>query len=286
MTPISFSIVMANYNNDKYIQEAIQSVISQTYSNWELIIVDDASTDTSIEKIKPFLVDKRIKLIRLKQNKGVGYAKRMGCKNAVNDILGILDSDDKLVDNALEIVVKCYEQNTDIGFIYTNMWSCDSELKNCVISRNNREVPEKKSIFNPIILHFHTFKRKDYLKTLGYDPNLKSSVDKDIIYKLEEITSFKFINKPLYYYRHHKKGISQNKNKTNARINHYKAKCKTYRRRLNTDLPNFKLNELYYEYCKITFNNIVNLLKSLFKIFKLSKLERIISKYLKKVLSR
>ena len=281
MTPLSFSIVMANYNNEKYIQEAIRSVISQIYSNWELIIVDDASTDNSIEKITPFLDDKRIKLIRLKQNYGVGHAKRMGCENAVNDILGILDSDDKLDNKALEIVAKCYKENTDIGFVYTNMWSCDSELKNCIISRDNREIPEKESIFNPIILHFHTFRRPDYLKTLGYDSNLRSSVDKDIIYKLEEVTSFKYVNEPVYYYRHHKKGISQNKNKFNARVNHYKAKCKTYRRRLNTDLPNFSLKELYYEYYKITFSNIINLLKSLIRTFKLSKLVRKISKFLK-----
>ena len=281
MTPITFSIVMANYNNNQYIQQAIQSVISQTYSNWELIIVDDASTDNSIEKITLFLDDKRIKLIRLKKNKGVGHAKRIGCKNAVNDILGILDSDDKLDNNALEVVAKCYEVNPDIGFVYTNMWSCDSELKNCTISRDNREIPEKKSIFNPIILHFHTFRRTDYLKTLGYDSNLRSSVDKDIIYKLEEITSFKFINEPVYYYRHHEKGISQKNNQFKARINHYKAKCKTYRRRINSDLPNFSLKELYYEYYKITFSNIINLSKSLIRTFKLSKLIRKISKYLK-----
>ena len=61
--PITFSILMANYNNSDNIEEAIQSVISQTYQHWKLIFVDDASTDNSIEIIKPYLKDNRIKLI-------------------------------------------------------------------------------------------------------------------------------------------------------------------------------------------------------------------------------
>lgn len=58
---LSFSILMANYNNARYIEESIKGVISQTYSNWELIIVDDFSTDDSISRIQPFLKDKRIR---------------------------------------------------------------------------------------------------------------------------------------------------------------------------------------------------------------------------------
>ncbi|GAH35075.1 unnamed protein product, partial [marine sediment metagenome] len=61
-----FSILMANFNNANYIESAINSVLKQTYTNWELIIVDDCSVDDSIKIIKPFLSDKRIKLIQLK----------------------------------------------------------------------------------------------------------------------------------------------------------------------------------------------------------------------------
>ena len=70
---ISFSILMATYNNANYIETAIKSVINQTYLNWELIIVNDASTDNSIKIIEPFLKDKRIQLIILSKNQGVGY---------------------------------------------------------------------------------------------------------------------------------------------------------------------------------------------------------------------
>ncbi|MFX0043240.1 MAG: glycosyltransferase family 2 protein [Candidatus Hodarchaeota archaeon] len=262
---ISFSIIMANYNNGAFIEVAIKSLLSQTYRNWELIIVDDGSTDNSVQIIQSFLNDNRIKLFINKTNYGVGFSKKKGCSYASNDILGILDADDKLEKKALEIIAKEYKENPEYGFIYTNMWNCDSELKNCKQNRKIGSIPNKSSIFNPIIFHFRTFRKVDYIKTSGYDPNLKSAVDKDIIYKLEEVTNFKFINKPLYYYRHHEKGISQYKNEFQARVYHYIAKCKTYKRRLNTNLPNYTLKELYKEYFAITLFKLRKTMKYLLK---------------------
>jgi len=267
---ISFSILMANYNNSTYIQEAIESVLNQTYSNWELVIVDDCSTDNSIEKIKFYLIDKRIKLIALKRQFGVGFAKKTACENATNQILGILDADDKLYNEALEILAKVYQENPDIGFVYTNMWNCDSNLKNCKINKLVRFIPDKKSIFYPYIFHFKTFRKDAYKKIKGYDPNLRSAVDKDIIYQLEEVIKFKFINIPLYYYRHHEAGVSQGKREFQARINLYIAKCKVYRRRLNINLPNYSLKSLYIEYFKITLNNLIRFIKKLFKTLKIN----------------
>lgn len=281
MALLSFSIIMANYNNGKYIKEAIESVFSQTYSKWELIIVDDCSTDNSLNIIEPFLRDERVRLIKFPKNKGVGYAKKKGCESAKNDILGILDADDKLAEDALQVIANSYNANPDIGFIYSNMWSCNSELKNCTINKKDRTVPEKQSIFKPIILHFRTFKREEYNKTLGYDPNLRSAVDKDIIYKLEEVTNFKFINQPLYFYRNHEKGISQSKNQFNARINHYRAMCKTYQRRIDKNLPNFQLQQLYKEYYKITFHNIIGTFRILLKKCGLQRLENKMRSFLR-----
>jgi len=118
----SFSVFIANYNNEKYLETAINSIISQTYKNWELVIVDDGSTDNSLQIIEPFLKDKRIKLIVLKQNCGVGYSKKIGADNCQNDILGVLDADDKIHEETLEIIVDAYKNNPNCGFIYTLMY--------------------------------------------------------------------------------------------------------------------------------------------------------------------
>ena len=265
---LSFSILMANYNNAKYIEEAINSVILQTYPFWELIIVDDCSTDDSIQIIDSFLDDERIKLIKLNNHYEVGTAKNIAAANASKNVLGVLDSDDKLDEKALEIIADAYKKYPDCGVIYSTMWNCNSDLKDCKVDKKiGPIIPEKSFIFNPKISHFKTFLREVYLKTSGYDNKLKAGVDKDILLKLEEITKFKFIDLPLYYYRHHKSGISQDKNKFQARVYYYIAKCKAYQRRLNTNLPNYTLKELYKEYFTITLFKLRRTIKYLLKSY-------------------
>lgn len=275
----SFSILMANFNNEKYIIEAIKSVISQNYHFWELIIVDDQSTDESIKKITPFLIDNRIKLIKHKKNQGYSASLKTAIDNATNEIIGILDSDDKLHENALKIMTQAYKKNPDCGFIYSTMWDCDSHLKNCVLNKNIQEIiPAKTSIFTNRISHFKTFTKKAFNKTSGFDRNQKRAVDKDIIYKLEEVTDFKFINKPLYYYRQHTGGISQAKNAELAFLYSYRAKCKAFQRRLNKNLPNLTLSYLYTQYFINTLKDLINFVKKYIRLFRIKKILNILGK--------
>lgn len=89
------SIITPMYNSKKYISETIDSVISQTYKNWEWIIIDDASTDGSIEIVKEILIkDKRIKLIEKKINSGQVNSRNIGLKKIKGEIVTFLDSDD------------------------------------------------------------------------------------------------------------------------------------------------------------------------------------------------
>ena len=274
---ISFSILMANYNNAKYIKEAIKSVLSQSYPNWELIIVDDSSTDNSFEVIQPFLNDKRIKIICHKTNLGYGGTLRTAANNAENSIIGILDADDKLHSDSLKIMASAYQNNQDCGFIYSTMWSCDSELKNCqVVKWIGPVIPEKTNIFQSKISHFKTFRKELYEKTEGFDVNLKKIVDKDIIYKIEEVAKFKFINKPLYYYRHHEGGISQGKKKYPLRVYHYISKYNAYYRRLNTSIPNLSKGAIYIEYLELTFYKLISFIKYLYKFFNISRIFKLI----------
>lgn len=266
-----FSVLMAAYRNAKYIEEAINSVIKQTYPHWELIIVDDHSDDNSIEVIKPFLKDNRIKLIPHKVNTGYGDTLKTAADNANFDIIAILDADDKLHEKALEKMADAYRNNPNCGFIYSTMYDCDSNLENCLVSKLvGPIIPEQTNIFNIRVSHFKTFRKDLYKKTSGFDPNQKRAVDKDIIFKMEEVTKFKFIDTPLYYYRHHESGISQGKTEREAWIYHYIAKCKAYRRRLNKDIPNVSLHYLYYEYFKITFHKLNRKIKTVIRIFKSS----------------
>lgn len=274
---ITFSILMANYNNGRFIKEAINSVILQTYPYWELIIVEDCSNDNSNKVIESFLKERRIKVIKHKKNLGYAGSLKTAADNAVYDVLCILDADDKLHEEALEKIAMVYKKNPDCGFIYSTHWKCNSELRNCRINKSiGPIVPEKTCIFDPKVSHFKTFKKEAYKKTNGFDPAQKKSVDKDIIFKLEEVTKFKFIKIPLYYHRLHENGISQGKNRYKAMLYHYRANCKTYQRRLKKiNLPNFSLGDLYLEYLKLTFYKA-------FRFSKRSKLLKIVSDQIQK----
>ena len=87
------SIVMVNYNQERFIKEAIDSVIAQTYQNWELIIVDDGSTDQSVDIIKNY-DDDRIKPIYLEENSHICIATNVGFSHVTGEYIARLDSDD------------------------------------------------------------------------------------------------------------------------------------------------------------------------------------------------
>jgi len=286
---LQFSILMANYNNASYVEEAIKSVLSQTYSNWELVIVDDCSIDKSVQIIEKFLNGDRIKLIQHKFNKGYGSTLNTAAENASNQILAILDADDKLHPKALEIMINTYKNNPNCGFIYSTMWNCDSELKNCIENDwIGPVIPEKTNIFKIKVSHLKTFMKAAYLKTPGFDSSQKRAADKDIIFKLEEVTDFKFVDLPLYFYRWHGLGISQGKSGYIPEFYHYLAKLHAYRRRLNSGIPNFTKKQITFEYYRITFYKVIhfslklyNKLKIRFLVKKLGRKFSIIPKSIK-----
>lgn len=266
----SFSLLMANLNNANYIETAINSLLKQTYTNWELIIVDDCSGDESIKVIKPYLRDKKIKLIQLKMNLGYGGSLKIAADNASNQILAILDADDKLHKTALEVILKTYQDSPDCGFVYSTMWRCDAQLKNCsIVDWIGPSIPKKTNIFNIRISHFKTFLKEVYLKTPGFDPNQKKAVDKDIIFKLEEVTELKYVDIPLYYYRWHGGGISQEKSHYKAEFYNYLAKRKAYYRRKNSSIPNFTQKQIKFEYYRIVFYKISHFMIFVYRRFRI-----------------
>ena len=98
------SIIMSCYNAEKTVARAIQSVLNQTYQDFELIIVNDCSTDNSEQVIRQF-TDSRIKLINHSENKGAGLARRTAINNMSGDYMTFLDADDYLKENCLETYI-------------------------------------------------------------------------------------------------------------------------------------------------------------------------------------
>ncbi|MBC2053964.1 glycosyltransferase family 2 protein [Listeria welshimeri] len=105
------SIIMPCYNSANVIDMSIQSVLSQSYQNFQLIIVDDYSTDHSIEKIKEYLSDYRIQLVQLPRNMGVAKARNVGIKHSLGRFIAFLDSDDVWQPEKLKKQVRMIESN-------------------------------------------------------------------------------------------------------------------------------------------------------------------------------
>lgn len=113
------SIIMPSYNTAKYIAAAIVSVQNQTYTNWELVVVDDCSTDDTDKVVKPLLSDARIRYLKNEKNSGAAVSRNRALREAKGKWIAFLDSDDIWVPEKLEKQIRFMEQN-GYAFTYTD----------------------------------------------------------------------------------------------------------------------------------------------------------------------
>lgn len=233
-----FSVLMANYNNGKYIAEAIESVINQTFNNWELIVVDDCSTDNSVEIIKSYK-DERIGFFRNEKNIGkIGVLKK-AIALAQAEIIGILDSDDVLTENALEEIMEAYREHPECGFVYSQFVFCDDNFFSTRPGICKAIPRDSSNLFELCTVAFRTFKKEIYYQTSGYDDEILYAEDVDIILKMEEYTNFFFVDKILYKYRRTPNSQTLDTSKAIiGSVSRILAEYKAYLRRLKSEFPN------------------------------------------------
>lgn len=121
------SIIMAAYNTEKTIEQAINSVLSQTYTNFELLVVNDCSKDRTVELVKDIVAkDSRVRLISNVKNSGVSYTRKHGLEEAKGDWIAILDSDDAWEPEKLEKQI-VLQRRTNADLLFTGSAFMDSE---------------------------------------------------------------------------------------------------------------------------------------------------------------
>lgn len=211
-----FSVLIANYNNGKYLMNAIESVRQQTYTNWEIILVDDASTDNSQEIYKELENDERIHIYYNLQNQGCGYTKRRCAELANGEICGFLDPDDALTENALTLMVDVHVANPNVSVVYSKAYFCDTDfnvLGKAVLPdlSNNRTYFDNR---NHGSMHLATYKNIFYKQTEGINPNLKAGVDQDLYFRIEEVGDIYALDEFTYRYvtNGHENSIATNFN--------------------------------------------------------------------------
>ena len=141
------SIIMPSYNTASLIDESIQSVLSQSYNDWELIIVDDCSHDNTDQVVEPYLSDKRIKYLKNEKNSGAAVSRNRALREAKGKWIAFLDSDDLWMPVKLEKQIKFMEKN-GYHFSYTNYAEIDTEGKRNGITVTGPKRITKTGFFN------------------------------------------------------------------------------------------------------------------------------------------
>jgi glycosyltransferase involved in cell wall biosynthesis len=169
-------VVMPLYNEEKLLKRAVNSVLDQTYTNFSLVIVNDCSTDNSLEEANKFLYDKRVTVINNEKNQGAYYSKNVGLRLLENkefDLYTIHDADDFSLLNRFEKMINVFELNEDIVCVQ------DFELR---IGNN------PPSWYGPIHQEMrniaHPFYTKEIFEKLGYYDNTLYSGDEDYFNRL------------------------------------------------------------------------------------------------------
>lgn len=221
------SVIIPMHNSAKHINQCIDSVLNQSYSNFEIIVIDDASKDNGLEIVKS-KNDNRIKIVELKQNVGAAIARNKGIEVAIGELICFLDSDDYWVLDKLEKQVKFIENNNYI-FIYAGY----KFLKNnkTRIARVPKTINYNQALKNTTIFTSTVMFNMNYLKKEDiYMPNIKRGQDTATWWKVlkKDITAYG-IEEPLAIYRVGEKSLSSNKLKALKRTwNLYKRENISY----------------------------------------------------------
>jgi glycosyltransferase involved in cell wall biosynthesis len=208
MTPIS--IVMTVYNRERYLKAAIESVLSQSYQNFEFLIWDDGSTDNSLNIARNYAkLDPRIKVLAA-EHRGVSYSLMAAIRETAFPYFGCVDSDDLLAPKALAETVPILDANPQVGVVYTNYLLIDEN--DCVGGEGPlSKIPysPEQLLVDPIVFHFRLIRRSAYNSCGGVDPKFASAFDYELCLRLSEVSEIRKINKLLYYYRIHQHNFSR-----------------------------------------------------------------------------
>jgi glycosyltransferase involved in cell wall biosynthesis len=209
---IKVSVIIPAYNSAQFIVETLESVFAQTYNDYEIIIVDDGSTDNIKEILQNYM--SKIRYI-YKVNGGPASARNVGIKNADGEYIAFLDSDDLWLPEKLKEQMECFQNNPDIGLVY-----CDN------IRFNENSIYQKKdNIYQPtngyiffkllegnFITNSTVIVKKKCLEEVDYfdeDINLISSEDYDMWLRISRVFNVGYVKKPLVKYRVRGKGLAR-----------------------------------------------------------------------------
>lgn len=221
MKPGLVSILMPVYNGSAFLDRSIGSVLKQSYANWEIIIVDDHSSDNSSEVVKKYLNDKRIILKQNDCNKGIAASRNLALKQAKGDFIAILDQDDEWLPQKLEKQMRLFNSlDSTFGLVYCNTKvqfenGYVQPFKKDIAPRQSIEENFKKLYLTNYISSLTVVFRKECIQKVGYfNENIQwGGDDYDLWLRISAQYKFAFVDEVLCIRHEHGKNFSHAKKK-------------------------------------------------------------------------
>lgn len=257
------SIIIPTYNGEKYIVETLNSIISQSWNDWEIILVIDGSKDNTLEIVKD--IDSRITIIN-QENKGIAEARNSGLRHATGQYIAFCDHDDIWHPEKLSAQLFCFKQNPSAGAIYGDFtrWEGEKSQKDCFFQYklNPALIDEDfsgwiyhKLIMTNWVLFSSLMLKTDVTDDIGwFDPELPPSDDWDYIIRVSQKYEICKIKQSIVLYRSYAEQTSKKIRKINTEvefrektINKYGLQCKNGKK-INEDEIRFRFYRSHYNF--------------------------------------
>jgi glycosyltransferase involved in cell wall biosynthesis len=224
------SIVMPVYNREYYLGAAIESVLNQTMTDFELLVWDDGSTDQSLKIAQQYAeLDPRMRVIS-SSHRGLAPTLKAAFAATTGTYLGSVDSDDLLAPTALEETSAVLDAHAAVGMVYTNYHVIDEHGhdhglgKRCLMPYSQHRM-----LLDFMTFHFRLIRREVYEQVGGINSTFKFVEDYDLCLRLTEVTEVHHLERSLYYYRWHSTNMT--KQRLEMMYWTYKASSQALKRR-------------------------------------------------------
>lgn len=282
------SVIMPFFNASKTIEESIKTILNQTFTGWELILIDDFSNDNTVEKVNPFLENNanKIFLIRNTSNYGVSKSRNIGVNYAKGKYLAFLDSDDLWEPDKLKLQIAFHTSNPKIKISHTDFSVFDSiNVFNSKSKVNSQKISGclTNTLYQSNVIGTLTviLEKSLFLQVNGFDENLKIAEDYDLWIRISYLAEeFGYINEKLSKYRltegsltknikkyklelnkfynKHIKELESSKIKNNFKANYYQELGYGYVKN-----KNYKIALMCFKFGFLNFSKLTNKLRSL-----------------------
>jgi len=202
------SVYIPSYNSEKFIDEAIDSVLTQDFEDLEVCIAIDGSTDKTLDILeRRYNSNPRVRWIS-NPNGGIGFSSNSAISFSNGIYIAQLDSDDRLKPGSIKRLAKYLDEHLDVGCVYSSCERIDANGNYVCKEYNYPQFNRKKMLITSIVHHFRMFRRQSWERTEKFREDLVNAVDYDMFLKLCEVTNFFHIDEIQYERRWHGENTS------------------------------------------------------------------------------